>query len=163
MPSLANRRQESPKFIASRTIVGRHSLSTVSRWLHDESNKAGETGMMNRIRAAMRSLAEHAGSNRRKGSCGAQSYTTHASRDLPHAARSGLDANQATAFQKPFGARSVANSVGAWVSLLVDRSQIRSTDVRVDLRRTETLVPQQFLHTANVCTTIQQMGCEAMT
>ena len=41
--------------------------------------------------------------------------------------------------------------------------QSGSAHVRVYLRRDQTLVPEHFLNTANVCPAIEQMGCETVT
>ena len=48
------------------------------------------------------------------------------------------------------------------MSFLVRRLQIAGADVRIDLRRHQALVPQEFLHAPNIGTAIEQMRRKAV-
>ena len=52
---------------------------------------------------------------------------------------------------------------GSGVGFFVGLTQTRRADVGVNLGRYQTLVPQQFLNTANVSTAVQQMRGKAVT
>ena len=52
----------------------------------------------------------------------------------------------------------LATLVGSWMGLFVGCQEARRADVRVDLRRDEALVTEQFLHAPNVRATIEKMG-----
>src|SRR3954463_762941 len=48
------------------------------------------------------------------------------------------------------------------MGLFVGCPQIRGAEVRVDLRRDQAFMPEQFLHAANVGSTVQKMRGKAM-
>src|SRR5262245_4619568 len=72
--------------------------------------------------------------------------------------------NQGSHLELCFRARSFRLSMLSRprMRLMVTVPQPLRGQMGVNLGVGETAMPEQLLHTANVCTTVEQMGCEAM-